>query len=187
MLPLPNLEEIQQHLLEIPKLVHAYEERLGDFSERVRDWMIHLEEKLKSNQIPVAGAVAAMRAMVISAERGILPPGLAFVGTPSTRKIRDAAASEAIRHVEEAVGAALRGDVGQIDEAGRIMRQMVAIAQRKGLTTAISQAPSISEAINSLWAAFLCDGELSAGATRVTGLVGALNALILLSRELPSQ
>jgi hypothetical protein len=187
MLPLPNLEEIQQHLLEIPELVHAYEERLGDFSERVRDWMVRLEEKLKSNQIPVAGAVAAMRAMVISAERGVLPPGLAFAGAPTRRRIRDAAASEAIRRVEESVGAVLRPDLAQIDEAGRLMRQMISIAQRKGIMTNVSAASSVSEAVNSVWSAFLNDGELSAGATRVTGLVGALNALILLSREFPSK
>jgi len=185
MLPLPNLEEIQNQLLELPEIVRAYEERTGDFSEQVCAWMVRLEEKLKSNQIPVVGAVAALRAMVISAERGVIPPGLAFVTPPSIRNARDAAASEAIRRVEEAVRTVLQEDVAQIGEARRLMRQMVALAQRKGLIAILANAPSISDAVNALWSAFLRDTELSTGATRVTGLVGALNALILLSRELP--
>jgi flavin-binding protein dodecin len=185
MLPLPNLEEIQNQLLELPDIVRAYEERTGDFSKQVCDWMSRLEEKLQSNKIPAAGAVAALRAMVISAGRGVIPPGLAFVGTPSIRKMHDAAASEAIRRVEETLTSVLRADVAQVEDARRLMRQMVAIAQRKGLMAIIAGTPSISESVNLLWAALLRDTELSTGATRVNSLVGPLNALVLLSRELP--
>jgi flavin-binding protein dodecin len=186
-LPLPNLEEIQQQLLELPGIVRAYEERTGDFADQARAWMVRLEEALKNNQLPAAGAIAALRAMVISAERGTLPPGLAFVGTPTVRKARDAAASEAIRRAEETVSGVLRADLAQVDEARRLVRQMLAVAQRKGLPVTTRDAPSISDAINGLWAACLRDAELAAAATRVNGLVGPFNALVLLSRELPPQ
>jgi len=185
MLPLPNLEEIQALLLELPAIVRAYEERTGDYPGLARGWMSRLEDKLKANQIPAAGAVAALRAMVVSAERGVIPSGLAFVGSPSVQKTREAAASEAIRRAEETVTAVLRADVAQVDEARRLMRQMVAIAQRKGLLAVIEGVPTVSDAVNALWSAFLRGAELSAGATRVGGLVGALNSLVLLGRELP--
>lgn len=184
MLALPNLEEIQQQMLELPDIVRAYEERSGDFAEQAQRWLARLEESLKNNQLPAAGTVAALRAMAISAERGALPPGLAFVGNPSVRKVRDAAASEALRRAEETVSNVLRADVSQIDEARRLMRQMIAVARRRGLMAAAANAASASDAVNALWGAFLQDAELASAATRVSGLAGPLNALVLLSREM---
>lgn len=185
MMPLPNLESIQEQLLELPAIFRAYEEREGDFSERARAWLNRLEASLEANKLPAVGAVAGLRGLIVSAERGVAPPGLTFLGAPNPRKLRDAAAAEALRRAEEIVSNTLRSDAAQIEEAGRLMRQMVAVAQLRGLLRAAAGASTHSEAVNAIWSAFLRDPELAPGAARVNGLAGAHNALFLLSRELP--
>lgn len=185
MLPLPNLEEIQAQFLELPAIFRAYEQHDGDFAERARDWLQRLEEALTENRLPSAGAVAGLRGLIVSAERGTVPAGLSFIGGTSPRKLREAAAAEALRRAEETVSNVLRADVAQLDEAARLVRQMVAIAQRKGVLGEAAGASNHSEAVNAIWAAFLRDPDLAAGAMRVNGLAGAHNALFLLSRELP--
>jgi hypothetical protein len=184
MLPLPNLEEIQAQLLELPAIFRAYEERDGDFVERAREWLQRLEEALTENRLPSAGAVAGLRGLIVSAERGAVPAGFSFLGGTSPRKVRDAAAAEALRRAEETVSGVLRADVAQLDEAARLVRQMVAMARRKGLIESAAGAASHSEAVNAIWAAFLRDPDLAAAATRVNGLAGAHNALFLLGREM---
>ncbi|MGB7926101.1 MAG: hypothetical protein WCF57_22870, partial [Pyrinomonadaceae bacterium] len=87
---------------------------------------------------------------------------------------------------EETVNGALRADAAQLDEASRLMRQMMAVAQLRGLLSAARGAASHSEAVNAIWSAFLRDADLAPGAMRVNGLVGPHNALFLLSRELPA-
>jgi hypothetical protein len=186
MLLLPNLEAIQAQFLELPGILRAYEERDSEFAERARAWLNRLEAALEDNQLPVVGTVAGLRGQLVSAERGAIPSGLTFLTMPNPRKLRDAAAAEALRHAEEVVTAALRADAAQFDEAGRLVRQMVAVAQLRGLLAAAAGASTHSEAVNAIWSAFLRDADLAPGATRVAGLVGAHNALFLLSRELPA-
>jgi hypothetical protein len=94
----------------------------SDFSERSRAWMRRTEETLDANRLPAVGALASLRAMVISAERGSLPPGTVMTGAVSPRKARDAAAAEALRRSEELVSGVLRADLiflGLGDGGGR--------------------------------------------------------------------
>lgn len=187
MLPLPNVEAIQAQFLELPAILRAYENSDSEFAEQARAWLNRLEVALENNRLPSAGTVAGLRGLIVSAERGAIPPGISFLGTPNLRKLRDAAAADALRRAEETVTNALRSDIVQLDEAARLMRQMVAVALQRGLLTAGRGATTHSEAVNAIWSAFLSDGDLAGGATRVTGLVGAHNALFLLSRELPPE
>jgi hypothetical protein len=114
----------------------------------------------------------------------MIPPGLSFIGAPTARKVRDAAAAEALRRAEETVSNTLRPDLAQIDEARRLMRQMVAVAAQRGFFGAPG-APTHSDQVHAIWSAFQRDSDLGAGATRVAALAGPHNALILLGRELP--
>src|SRR5688572_15625648 len=129
MLPLPNIEEINQVLAEIPQIVHAYEARDAMFSELVKAWLGRAEAVLHSNRLPVTGAIAGLRASVVSAERGAVPAGLTFVGPSTVRKARDAAAAEALRRAEEQIANTIRTDLAQVGEAERVLRQMVSLAR----------------------------------------------------------
>jgi hypothetical protein len=186
MLLLPNLEAIQAQFLELPTIFRSYEESDSEFAEHARAWLNRLEASLEDNKLPSAGAVAGLRGLILSAERGTIPPGLSFLGTPNSRKLRDAAAADALRRAEEIVSGVLRADAAQLEEAGRLMRQMVAVAQLRGLLNAAHDGATHSDAVNAIWSAFLRDADLAPGTARVTGLVGAHNALFLLSRELPA-
>jgi len=185
MLPLPNLESIQERLLELPALFRAYEERDAMFADLAREWLNRLEHELENNKVPVAGAIAGLRGLAISAERGMIPPGISFVGAPTARKVRDATAAEALRRAEETVSNTLRADLTQIDEARRLIRQMVAFAVQRGLAGAGGGAGSHNDEVHAIWSALQRDPDIGAGATRVVALAGPQNALILLGRELP--
>ena len=184
MLPLPNLESIQERLLELPALFRAYEERDAMFTDLAREWLNRLENELENNKVPIAGAIAGLRGLAISAERGMIPPGISFVGAPTARKVRDATAAEALRRAEETVSNTLRADLTQIDEARGLMRQMVAFAVQRGLV-GDGGAASHSDAVHAIWSVLQRDPDIGAGATRVVALAGPQNALILLGRELP--
>ncbi|MGB7924769.1 MAG: hypothetical protein WCF57_16120, partial [Pyrinomonadaceae bacterium] len=80
MIPLPNLEAIQSQFLELPAILRAYEESDSEFAERARAWLNRLEAALEENKMPTAGAVAGLRGLIVSAERGAIPPGLSFLG-----------------------------------------------------------------------------------------------------------
>jgi hypothetical protein len=73
----------------------------------------------------------------------------------------------------------------QLDEAGRLMRQMVAVAAQRGLLRAALGAGTHSDEVHATWSEFQRDPDIGAGATRVLALAGPQNALILLGRELP--
>jgi hypothetical protein len=185
MLPLPNLESIQERLLELPALFRAYEERDASFADLAREWLNRVEAELEDNRVPAAGAIAGLRGLAISAERGMIPPGVSFVGAPTMRKVRDSTAAEALRRAEETVTNTLRPDLAQLDEAGRLMRQMVAVAAQRGLLRAGGGAGSHSDELHAIWSAFQRDPDIGPGATRALALAGSQNALILLGRELP--
>ena len=76
MLRIVNLEEIQGILLHISGLVDLQEQRDPNFVRDVKQWLSKLEKTLDSNRMAVAGNVAALRGLIISAEQGIIPAGV---------------------------------------------------------------------------------------------------------------
>jgi hypothetical protein len=185
MLPLPNLEEISDLLLELPSIVQRYESRDPTFSEIVKSWLARAEEVLLRNRLPAVGALASLRASVISAERGAVPAGVTFPAHSSPRKARDAAVADALRRAEEITSDLIRADWGQINEAERLIRQMVTLARYKGYLDMSSEGLAFNEYVHFVWTRFHADADLAQGAVRVTSTVGLPNALALLGRELP--
>lgn len=186
MLHIVNLEEIQGMLLGVPSLIHAFEKRDPNFVEAVKAWMTRAEQILVSNRLSVASNVATLRGILISAERGVLPPGLVFSGRTTARKIRYASAAEVLRKAEEVISDAIRADATQLDEGQRLARQIVSAAQRKGLISSTPIANNHTETLNAYWNAMITDHELGQPTAHLAGLVGAHDALILIDRLLPT-
>lgn len=182
MLHIVNLEEIQGILLRLPGLISDLERRDPNFVSAVKDWLTQAEQTLISNGLAVAAAVAALRGTLISAEQGVIPPGLAFSGRMTSRKIRAASATDVLRKAEELISNAIRGDVVRFAEGEQLARQMVAVAQRKGLIPVIPQVDGHTQMLNAIWQAMGKDQDLVAATTRLAGLVGVHDALILVDR-----
>jgi len=181
MLPILNLEQIQDMLLHVPGLVRKLEEQHADYCDAVVDWMRGVEDVLTNNRLPAAASVSAVRGGVIAAARGITGTALT-AGGPSKRKLRDAAATDALRRAEEIVSSALRADQMQVADGERLARQLVAHAVRTGALTAdMLRAPQLE----ALWQRVIGDSDLGTPANHLAGLVGLQNALILFGRALP--
>jgi hypothetical protein len=185
MLPLPNIEELNSHLLKLPQIVEAYEIRDSTFSEMAKSWLQQAEQILVSNRLPAAGAVATLRGVVISAERGVLPSDITFITASNSRKARDAAAADALRRAEMLITDLLRDDLVKIHEAERILQQIVAVASYKGYLNIPNGSIAQGDFVGQVWGCVSRDSDLAQGAVNVTALVGFPNALALLGRELP--
>lgn len=186
MLHIMNLEEIQDLLLRVPGLIRFLERRDPNFVSAVKGWLMETEQVLTSNRLAVAADVAVVRGVLISAERGVIPTGMIFSGRPTARKVKDASAAEVLRKAEELISNAIRDDVARLAEGERLTRQIVAVAQRKGLIPAVPNIHGHTEMLNAVWHAMAADQDLSLATTHLAGLIGAQDALILLDRMLPA-
>lgn len=184
MLHIVNLEEIQGILLRLPGLIHDLERRDPNFASAAKDWLTQAEQILVNNRLAVAADVAVLRGALISAERGVIPPGLVFSGRMTSRKIRDASAADVLRKAEELISDTIKGSLAQIAEGERLTRQLLAVAQRKGLIPGGPHMGERTEMLTGIWHAMTVDPDLGSATTHLAGLVGAQDALILLDRGL---
>ncbi len=186
MLRIVNLEDIQSMLLRIPRLVDQQERRDPDFVQDVKHWLSKIEKTLENNRMPSAGNVAALRALLVSAERGVVPAGVEFHGRITRRKIRDAAAACVIRETGDLLSNVLQKDLAQVAEAERLTRQLVSMAKVKGHIRELPAGENFTDMLKAIWRAMSADPELSPGTISVEGLVGPHDALVVLDRILTS-
>ena len=187
MLNIVNLEEIQRVLLRVPGLIHELAERQMSLVGSVKTWLSDGEQILISNRLPVAAEVAALRGVLISAERGVIPPGMTFSARTTARKIKEAAAADVLRKAAEVIFKTIAADAARVAESEQLMRQILAVAQRKGiLKVSAHSAYTHSDMMKTIWRAMTEDPDLGGAATRLEGLVGINDTLVLLDRMLPT-
>lgn len=186
MLNIVNLEEIQSILLLIPALVDLQQQRYSDFVEEVKNWLKKMEKVLENNRIPAVGNVAALRGVLISAERGVIPVGIELRGRPTGRKIKEATATDVLRHVGELVSNVIHQDRERVAEAKRLGRQLVALAKTKGFIRELPSGEQYTEMLKVMWRTLSSDPDISPGTVNVEGLVGPHDALIILDRTITS-
>ena len=186
MLNIMNLEEIQSILLRVPVLIRELEARDVSFAGSVKTWLTQGEQTLSNNRLTVAAQVAALRGVLISAERGAIPSGMAFTKRATLRMIKDAAAADVLRKAEELMSSAINADAARFAEGEKLTRQIVAVAYRKGLTLVAPDVGTHSERLKTIWQAMTRDPDLVSATTHLIGLVGPHDVLILLDRMLPT-
>jgi len=186
MLHIMNLEEIQRLLLRVPELIDRLGERDPNFAGSVKEWLTQAERVLINNRLAVAAEVAVLRGVLISAELGVIPPGMAFSKRTTMRKIRDGSAADVLRKAEELISSAIRADAMRFAEGEKLTQQILAVAQRKGLIPANPSRDKHAERLQAIWQAMIMDPDLGAATTHLAGLLGAYDVLILLDRMLPT-
>lgn len=186
MLHIMNLEEVQSMLLRVPELIDNLEKSDPSFFGSVKVWLTQTEQVLISNRLAVAAEVAVLRGVLISAERGVIPPGMAFSKRATVRKIKDASAADVLRKAGEVISVAISADAMRFAEGEKLAQQIVAVAQRKGLIPVTPSLDRHTEMLKSIWQAMIMDPDLGAATTHLAGLVGAYDVLILLDRMLPT-
>lgn len=182
MLRIINLEEIQQKLLCVAELADEHERRASDFAENVKVWLADVENTLKNNRMSAAGNIAAMRAVVISAQRGVMPPGVQIHGRLTARKITSAAGAMVLQQASDLLAQLIERDQQRIEDARNTTRQMLSLAKARGIDVSLPRNGDFTGAIKALWRMLRSDPELTAGTINIEGLVGPHDALMLLDR-----
>jgi hypothetical protein len=186
MLSLLNLERIQEILLHVPRLVDELERHDSHFAASIKRWLVDLEEICSNNRLPLAADLAVLRGVLISTERGLIPEGMSFEGRVTPRKLREIAAAEVLRKAESLVSDGIRGALAHYADGEKLARQIVMLAQSKGLVAQAAAVAGHSNMLTVLWSIMMAEPELGPAATHLAGLVGLSDALILLDRMLPS-
>lgn len=186
MLQFIQLEAIKELLFQVSLLVDAFEAKSPGFVGEVKEWFCQIEHVLTKNRMPVAANVAALRGLLIGAERGMIPEGIQVQGRVTTRKVTMVTAIDLLYKVETAVSQAIQADMAQLDEAERLARQIAVVAQSKGLFSSKLADYNHSQMLQLAWKLIEADPDLASVATHLKGLVGAYDVLILLDRALPN-
>lgn len=183
MLSIVNLEELERLLLALPALVRRQEQRSPSFVAHGTDWLKLLEEALVATRQYQAGAIAAMRSRVLSAEQGEIPSDVTFRGKPTRGRVTAAVLSDVLRRAAELVSSIVADHRGRFGEAERVAVQLVTVANSRSVLPPRGTS-STSEHLAAVRTALDQAGDLQAGAVHLESLVGARDALVFLDRAL---
>lgn len=121
-------EEIVSLLQLVPHLVDQLESRGAGFSAGVLGWLKAAESVLENNRLAAVSQIATCRAILIEAERGLLPNDVVISGRPTPRKVRDATASVVLTRASDLLHSVIAERQAVFQEAERISRQVMVVA-----------------------------------------------------------
>ena len=175
-------EEIVALLRQVPSLTDRLEARSAGFADEVLAWLKQAEATLENNRVPAVSRVSALRAMLIEAGRGVRHEQVAFVGRPTTRKVQEGTASMALQRTNEVLHDVIAERQAVFEEAERISRQILAVADAKGLVQACDDGRPHEAFLACLRDSVASDPDLAGVHVHLVSLVGATDVLIFLDR-----
>jgi hypothetical protein len=182
---IPQIEELEALMLQMPALVDALEEEDFDAQERSRSWLVRMEQALERNRLaPDAGTIAALRAELQMVALGAIPQTLTFVSPPTRRRLQESALLDVLRRAEQTVAATLAAPIATHGEAEQLMRQLIAIARHKEVPGTAPPGPGDDAGLREVWRVIRSDPDMTSGTVRIVGLVGEADTIALLDRGL---
>lgn len=185
-LNLLQYEEIVGHLRQVPRLVDMMETRQYEFSDEVLAWLKRIETTLENNRLPAISQIASCRATLISASRGAYERDLNLIGRPTARKIMEATAARVLTRSADLLQSVIAERHSVFQEAERISRQIVAVAEAKGLRASCDDGRPHQDFLHCLQQRVAADTDLANVYAHLVGLIGATDILIFLDRSLAS-
>lgn len=179
-----QFEDIATHLRRVPVLVDMLETRHTGFPDAVLEWLKSVEQSLESNQMPVVSQIAGLRAMLIESARGSYTEDIAFTGRPTTRKIRDGVAGLVLQRGSELLHTSIAERQAAFQEAERISRQIVAVAEVKGMLDDCDDGRPHQQMLTCLQGKVEADQDLASVYVHLVSLVGKTDVLIFLDRAI---
>ncbi len=183
MLRFINLEEIQNELLAAPELVNLAQNKDSTFITQIKSWLVKMESILKSNKIPEASRISALRGAIISAELGVMPVEINSQKNTSGSKLKYITALYILKQVTDTVFSLIQKDVDRVAESEKIMNQILSVAKAKGLIKDIPVDRS-TEILKAWWIQLSKDHDIAPGVISIEGLVGPYDSWILFDRAL---
>jgi hypothetical protein len=183
-LHLLNLEEIEGLLLKVPALVRRFDERDPEFVLAVKTWLADAEDTLAKNRLSQTSEIAVCRGALISVERGFTDAA-ARQSRVGARTMKEARASQLLKRATDVIAETVRPRRGQLDEAERLMMQVVAVAEQLGLIPR-DTGGNHTAYLQSILLALSARAELVPLVVHVTGLLGKADTLVVLDRSIAS-
>lgn len=183
-LNLVQVEEFSALLQQVPHLVDRLEKRRSDFDEGVLTWLKHAETILENNHLPAVSQVAACRAILLQAARGVQHRDIAFSGRPTPRKIRDATATLVLQRCNQLLHDVIAERQTVFQEADRLARQMIAVAEASGIIQNCKGSSSHQTFLQCIQNSIATDSNLLSIYTHLLALVGKVDVLIVLDRAI---
>ncbi len=177
-----QIEEICALLREVPRLVDRQEQRRADFGGGVEGWLKKVETVLENNRLAAVSQVAALRSLLLQAARGVIPGEISLGGRPTPRRILDATASLVLQKCNQLLHEVIAERQSTHQEAERVARQLMAVAEVKGIIERCRNGGGRQAYLQTLQAALATDPDLAGGHTHLVSLVGKSDALIFLDR-----
>lgn len=184
-LTLAQLEEIDQLGRAVPRLVDILAHRTGNFAPAVLDWLGRVEVALESCRQVAVSQIAANRALLIQASRGQNFPEVSVQGRATPRKLRDAAANLVLQRSDRILVEITAERRAAFQDAERIARQVIAIADAKGLVAPCRLVPGHQAQLECIRQALTQDADLGGLLAHMTSLVGRTDVLVFIDRALP--
>ena len=175
-------EEIVALLRQVPALTDQLEERSSGFADEVLAWLKRAESTLENNRVPAVSRLSAFRAMLIEAGRGVRHAEIAVVGRPTLRKVQEATATLALQRSNDVLHEVIAERRTVFEEAERLSRQVLAVAEAKGLIEACDDGRPHDAFLSCLRESVASDDDLAAVYVHLVSLVGATDVLIFFDR-----
>lgn len=175
-------EEIVALLRRVPALTDQLEARSAAFPDDVLTWLKQAESTLENNRVPAVSRISAFRAMLIEAGRGVRHQEVAIVGRPTTRKVQEGTASMALQRSNDVLHDVIAARATVFEEAERLSRQILAVADAKGLVRECDDGRPHEAYLTCLRDSVAADADLAGVYVHLVSLVGATDVLIFFDR-----
>jgi hypothetical protein len=180
-----QVEEIGALLRQVPRLVDLLEAHAPGFADAVLAWLKQAEAAMENNRLPVVSQVAACRAMLIGAARGLHGKDIVFAGRATPRKVHEATASLALDRGNQLLHGAIAERQAVFQDAERIAGQLVTVADAKGHLRDCGASASHQHFLECLQQKITGDADLMSAYTHLVAMVGKNDVLVFLDRALP--
>jgi hypothetical protein len=177
-------EEIAALLRQVPRLVDELEARRAGFVDGVLAWLKRAETTLENNRIPAVSQIASCRAILIGAARGVQNKEVVFVGRATPRKIQEATASMVLERANELLHVVIAERQAVFQEAERISRQLLTIAEAKGLVALCNDRRIHQQFLSCVQRNIAGDRDLANAYSHLVSLVGKTDVLVFFDRAL---
>ena len=184
MLRIPQIEEIQSALLEVPTLINSYQAKDPQFLDNVLAWFKSFESMLQMNRLTVVSEIAGMRGALISARRGMFTTQPSLLRRTERRRAAEMVAEQMLRTSVDVVTKRIDRDLIRINKAEDATIELVNVGRQLKIIPINSNAKSSPAILHSLWDS-LANQDLTRNYTiLIRSNVGPGDALILLDRVL---
>jgi hypothetical protein len=176
MLRLTQVEEIEQLLLQLPRIVELQEQQPVSFVARATIWMDLLEQSLAAAHADQAGRIASLHSALVFARHTVARDAADPRGQPTRARRLALEAAAALNEAADLAAALLDEERRRFAEANRQLREL--LAQAPSLDLELTDGPPKARL------AIASHPELERDYAAVESLVGADDALALLGRAL---